>query len=151
MSAPLPLRLSNPLKSLAERYSMDYETLIGHMSEEGRKAYILASIPKKPEDFKAEDRKAVKHKIEFIDKKYGTNGYSIKTVDGESKTQDKGAERYNQRLGVSSLGFFNSEDYSPEALYDMRKVVVSKSVGDVVWRPGQGIVKLGGPTTPGTM
>jgi hypothetical protein len=151
MSAPLPLRLSNPLKKLAEKYSMDYETLLGHMSEEGRKAYILASIPKKPEDFKAEDRKAVKHKIEFIDKKYGTIGQSTKTNDGESKTQDKGAERYNQRLGVSSLGFFNREDYSPEALRDMSKIVVTKSIGDVVWRPGQGIIKLGGPAPPGTV
>jgi hypothetical protein len=151
MSAPLPLRLSNPLKNLAERYSMDYETLLGHMSEEGRKAYILASIPKKPDEFKMEDRKAVKHKIEFLDKKYGTNGQSIKTNDGESKTQDKGAERYNQGVSVSSMGIFNREDYSPEALSNMSKIVVTKSVGDVVWRPGQGIVKLGGPTPPGTM
>ena len=142
MSAPLPLRLSNPLKNLAERYSMDYETLLGHMSEEGRKAYILASIPKKPDDFKAEDRKAVKHKIEFLDKKYGTNGQSIKTNDGESKTQDKGAERYNQGACVSSMGIFNREDYSPEALSNMSKIVVTKSVGDLVWRPGQGLYKL---------
>lgn len=142
MSAPLPLRLSNPLKNLAQRYSMDYETLLGHMSEEGRKAYILASIPKKPDEFKAEDRKAVKHKIEFLDKKYGTNGQSTKTNDGESKTEDKGAERYNQGLIVSSMGVFTSEDYTSEALSNMSKIVVSKSVGDVVWRPGQGLYKL---------
>ena len=142
MSAPLPLRLSNPLKNLAEKYSMDYETLLGHMSEEGRKAYILASIPRKPDEFKMEDRKAVKHKIEFLDKKYGTNGQSTKTNDGESKTQDKGAERYNQGLSVSSVGVFSSEDYSPEALSNMSKVVVTKSVGDLVWRPGQGLYKL---------
>lgn len=142
MSAPLPLRLSNPLKSLAQKYSMDYETLLGQMSEEVRKAYILASIPKKPEEFRMEDRKAVKHKIEFLDKKYGTNGQSTKTDDGESKTQDKGAERYNQGLSVSSLGVFNREDYTPEALSNMSKVVVTKSVGDLVWRPGQGLYKL---------
>jgi hypothetical protein len=142
MSAPLPLRLSNPLKNLAEKYSMDYETLLGHMSEEGRKAYILASIPRKPDEFKMEDRKAVKHKIEFLDKKYGTNGQSTKTNDGESKIQDKGAERYNQGLSVSSVGVFNSEDYSPEALSNMSKVVVTKSVGDLIWRPGQGLFKL---------
>ena len=59
MSAPLPLRFYNPVKSLCEKVNLDYETVIGTgLSSKMREAYVLADIGKELKDI---TKKLLKH------------------------------------------------------------------------------------------
>lgn len=99
MTAPLPLRFCNPVKDLASKYHLDYETLIGNFKV-NRDAFINAEVQKSIDEIKAEDRKFIKHKKEFFDRKYGGTT-TTSTTDGE--TEDTGISRYTAGLLVSTI------------------------------------------------
>ena len=99
MAAPLPLRFSNPVKDLASKYHLDYETIVGQFKI-NREAFINAEVQKPIDEIKAEDRKFIKHKKEFFDRKYGT------TTTGNTEsgtTEDTGISRYTAGLLVSTI------------------------------------------------
>ncbi len=98
MTAPLPLRYYNPVKEMCGKYNLDYETVIGTGLKQTRDAFLCAEIQKPITEIKAEDRKLVKHKKEFFDRKYGS-ATETNTTGGE--TEDKGALRYSEPLSVS--------------------------------------------------
>ena len=99
MAAPLPLRFYNPVKELCKKVNLDYETVIGTgLSPVMREAFICAEIQKPIEDIKAEDRKFIKHKKEFFDRKYGGVVSTPETAGGE--VQDKGRIRYDMGVNV---------------------------------------------------
>jgi len=99
MTAPLPLRFCNPVKDLAVKYHLDYETLVGQMKV-NRDAYLNAELQKPIDEIKSEDRKFLKHKKEFFDRKYGSA--TSTNIDGGA-TEDKGVLRYNEGLLVSTI------------------------------------------------
>ena len=105
MTAPLPLRFQNPVKDLATRYHLDYETLVGQMKV-NRDCFINAEIEKKPDEVikgipsNMEERQNIKHKKQFYEKKYGAT--VTPNVEG-GEAEDKGLDRYNQRLIVEHL------------------------------------------------
>jgi hypothetical protein len=102
MSAPLPLRFHNPIKNLCVKVNLDYETVIcTGLSAKMREAYVNADIEKPLEQIKSDDKKRVKHKIEFLNRKYG--GSDSKTGVTEGEVEDKGAIRYNTGLTVEHL------------------------------------------------
>ena len=99
MAAPLPLRFCNPVKDLAEKYHLDYETLIGQFKI-NRDAFINAEVQKPIEEIKSEDKRFIKHKKEFFDRKYGTT--TTGNIEGGA-TEDKGISRYTEGLLVSTI------------------------------------------------
>ena len=105
MTAPLPLRFQNPVKDLATRYHLDYETLVGQMKV-NRDCFINAEIEKKPEEVikgipsNMEERQNIKHKKQFYEKKYGA---TVTPEISGGETQDKGMDRYKQGLIVEYL------------------------------------------------
>ena len=99
MTAPLPLRFSNPVKELASKYHLDYETLVGNFKI-NRDAFINAEIQKPIEELVSVDRKLIKHKKEYFDRKYGGTT-TPNTTGGE--VEDTGISRYNAGLLVSTI------------------------------------------------
>ena len=153
MTAPLPLRMKNPLKKLCETYHMDYEKVIGNTTVT-RDAFINAEFKDvKPDDVNSKTRNLIKHKIEFFNRKYGS-------VDnqgtGNTETEDKGILRYNEGLIVEHIlpdisGNFPTKDISPylgsiKSITDTETKVnehithkKGSSVSRQVWVPGKGI------------
>ena len=140
MSAPLPLRFYNPVKSLCEKVNLDYETVIGTgLSAKMRETYVLADIPKELKDINSKDRKQVQHKIEFLNRKYG--GVS-QTGTTEGEVEDKGIIRYNAGLTVESIQPDSSQvDKSTPIRYGLEN---SKPIPytrkDMLWCPGKGVI-----------
>ena len=100
MTAPLPLRFYNPVKELCQKVNLDYETVLGNaLSPAMREAYINAEIPKPVSEFRMEDRKAVKRKIEFYNKKYGNGSICKGETEGGAR-EDKGRIRYDAGASV---------------------------------------------------
>jgi hypothetical protein len=99
MTAPLPLRFCNPVKELASKYHLDYETLVGNFKI-NRDALINAEIQKPIEELVSVDRKLIKHKKEYYDRKYGGTT-TPSTAGGE--TEDTGISRYTAGLLVSTI------------------------------------------------
>jgi hypothetical protein len=116
MTAPLPLRFYNPVKELCQKANLDYETVIckGY-SPAMREVFLNADIPKSLDEIKSQDRKLIKHKKEFLDRKYGT-ATTGSTVDGE--TEDKGRIRYDMGVTVEHPLPDECEDNKPKALCD---------------------------------
>jgi hypothetical protein len=105
MTAPLPLRFYNPVKELCKKVNLDYETVIGTSvtNQVIRDAFICSEIQKPVEELKAEDRKFIKHKKDFFEKKYGDrNGISADTA-GSSEAPDTGRSRYDAGITVEHL------------------------------------------------
>lgn len=105
MSAPLPLRFYNPVKELCSKVNLDYETVIGTgiTNKTIRDAYIISEVKKLPTEIQSQDKKLIKHKKEFFDRKYG-DGNSISTGTTEtSETTDKGYQRYNLGANVEYI------------------------------------------------
>jgi hypothetical protein len=142
MTAPMPLRFFNPVKSLCEKVNLDYETVIGTgLSPAMREAYVNADIPKTVDKIDGKDRKQVKHKIEFLNRKYG--GTDSKGVAGEGETEDKGRIRYDLGARVESVLSVDREMDKPEALrnsVENSKPFVYKRTG-VVFVPGRGAIE----------
>jgi hypothetical protein len=101
MSAPLPIRFYNPLKELCKKVNLDYETVVGTgLSKTMRNAYINAEVEKPIDHMKSEDKKMLKHKKEFFDRKYGTVP-TAEITGGE--VEDKGRSRYDMGLIVEHI------------------------------------------------
>jgi len=141
MSAPLPLRLYNPVKILCEKANLDYETVIGvGLSAKMRETYVLADIPKELKDINTKDRNRVQHKIAFLTKKYGGPDSTTGTSEGE--VEDKGRARYDAGLIVESVLPDDREvDQSTTLRPGMEN---SKPIpykrADAIWVPGRGVV-----------
>lgn len=102
MAAPLPLRFYNPVKELCKKVNLDYETVIGTgLSPAMREAFICAEIQKPIEEIKAEDKKFIKHKKEFFNRKYGGELPARETGTGE--VEDKGRVRYDMGVNVEYI------------------------------------------------
>ncbi len=152
MTAPLPLRMKNPVKKLCETYHMDYEKVIAE-TQVTRDACINAEFQCNPTDVNSKTRNLIKHKIDYYNRKYGspdTQG------SGNSETEDKGVLRYQQGLIVEHLlpdvsGNFPTKDISPhlgriENITDTEVTVnetikhkKGSSINRPVWMPGKGI------------
>ena len=146
MTAPLPLRFYNPVKSLCEKVNLDYETVIGTgLSAKMREAYILADIQKELKDIDKKDRSRAQHKIEFLNRKYGGDS---KTGTTEGEVEDKGRIRYDAGLIVESVLPDDSEmDKSTTIRYGLENSKPIKYTRkDMLWCPGKGVIpgsKLG--------
>jgi hypothetical protein len=152
MTAPMPLRFYNPVKDLCAKINLDYETVIGTgLSPSMRSAYVNADIEKPLNLIKQDDKKRVKHKIEFLNKKYG--GTDLKTGTGEGETEDKGRIRYDAGVTVESLLPNDSEvDKQTPIRHGMEN---SKPIpytrADMLWIPGTGVIprnEIGGSYKP---
>ncbi len=140
MAAPLPLRFSNPVKDLASKYHLDYETIVGNFKI-NRDAFINAEIQKPIEEIKSEDRKFIKHKKEFFDRKYGA------TITGNTEsgtTEDTGLSRYSEGLLVSTIWNDISEMDKPSTLSNhlatnpnIKTIHDLPLIGGRAWTPGR--------------
>jgi hypothetical protein len=145
MTAPLPLRFYNPIKGLCAKVNLDYETVIGTSgSSQLREMLINAEIQKLPTEFKSEDRKLIKRKVEYYNRKYGSRElHSGGTETG--KCEDKGALRYTDGLIVEhtpfDAGSSNTSETSPGGLGSSES---SKPAGishaPQRWVPGRGVI-----------
>ena len=141
MTAPLPLRFYNPVKSLCEKVNLDYETVIGTgLSPKMREAYLLADIAKELKDITTKDRNEVQHKIASLNRKYG--GPDSKTGTAEGEVEDKGAIRYNTGLIVESVCPDDCEvDKSTPIRYGLENSKPIKYTRkDMLWCPGKGVI-----------
>lgn len=140
MTAPLPLRFYNPVKSLCEKVNLDYETVIGTgLSAKMRETYVLADIPKELKDIDKKDRSRAQHKIDFLNKKYG--GTNNKTGTGDGEIEDKGRARYDAGLTVEPVQSDNSEvDKSTPIRYGLENRIPIRPRTDPIFVPGKGII-----------
>jgi len=142
MTAPMPLRFFNPVKSLCEKVNLDYETVIGTgLSPAMREVYVNADIPKTVDKIDGKDRKQIKHKIEFLNRKYG--GTDSKGVAGEGETEDKGRSRYDMGARVESVLPDDCKVDKPEtprnSLEDSKPFAYKRT--GVVFVPGRGAIE----------
>lgn len=127
MAAPLPMRFYNPIKELCVKSNLDYETVVGlGFSPKMREAIIAADIQKPLDEIKSEDKKRIKHKKEFMDRKYGG---SPQSGVGEGETEDKGRNRYDLGLIVEPVCSESGEMDKSET--------VSSGVGNGKLAPGE--------------
>jgi hypothetical protein len=143
MTAPLPLRFYNPVKSLCEKVNLDYETVIGTgLSAKMRETYLLADIPKELNEISKKDVKEVQNKLESLNRKYGTES---KTATGaiEGEVQDKGRSRYDAGIIVESVRPDDSEvDQSSPVRYGLENSKPIKYTrADMLWCPGKGVIR----------
>jgi hypothetical protein len=105
MTAPLPMRFSNPIKELCAKVNLDYETVIatGGLSTTTRNALVNAEIPRPIQEYTEEELKQVKRKISEYNNKYGVHGRDVDVTDGKVTVRDKGIERYNMGVSVEYL------------------------------------------------
>ena len=140
MTAPLPLRFYNPVKSLCEKVNLDYETVIGTgLSAKMRETYVMADIPKELKDIDKKDRNRAQHKIDFLNKKYG--GTDSKTGTTEGEIEDKGRVRYDAMLTVEHIQPDDSKvDKSTPIRYGLENTKPIRPREDAVWIPGKGVI-----------
>jgi hypothetical protein len=141
MSAPLPLRFYNPVKSLCQKVNLDYETVIGTgLSAKMRETYLFADIQKELKDINTKDRNRVQHKIAFLNKKYGGELSQRGTAEGE--VEDKGRIRYDAGITVESVLPDDSEvDKSASVRYGLENSEPIKYTrADMLWCPGKGVI-----------
>jgi len=139
----MPLRFYNPVKDLCAKVNLDYETVIGTgLSPAMRTAYVNADIEKPLEQIKAEDKKRAKHKIEFLNRKYG--GPS-QTGTAEGEVEDKGRIRYDAGLTVDTVLPDSGEVDESQTIRNELVVSESKPCAykrtDMLWCPGKGLVR----------
>jgi hypothetical protein len=144
MAAPLPLRFYNPVKDLCKKANLDYETVIGTAVIKTRDAYVNAEIQKPLDQIKSEDRRFVKHKMDFLDRKYGVHtatGGSNAAGSTGGEDEDKGAIRYAAGLIVESICPDTSK--MDESSTTSSSNASGFHIGErrtTVWVPGKGIV-----------
>lgn len=152
MTAPLPLRFYNPVKSLCEKVNLDYETVIGTgLSSAMRETYVLADIPKELNDIGPKDRKRVQHKIDFLNRKYGRT--DSKTGTGEGEVEDKGRIRYDEGATSESILLDDREvDKQASLRYGLENSKpIQYTRADMLWVPGAGVIprnEIGGSNRP---
>jgi hypothetical protein len=140
MSAPLPLRFYNPVKSLCEKVNLDYETVIGTgLSSKMREAYVLADVGKELKDITKKDEKLVQEKMESLNRKYGSVS---KTGTTEGESEDKGRIRYDAGIIVESVCPDSSEVVESTTIrYGMENSKPIKYTRkDMLWCPGKGVI-----------
>jgi hypothetical protein len=142
MSAPLPLRFYNPIKGLCEKANLDYETVIGTgLSAKMREAYVLADIPKELSEIDKKDRKNVQHKVDFLNRKYGTGGDLSKGDSTTGEVEDKGRSRYDAGIVVESICADDLPLGKPEfiryGLENSKPIPYKRKEG--AWIPGKGV------------
>ena len=140
MTAPLPLRFYNPVKSLCEKVNLDYETVIGTgLSAKMREVYVLAEIQKELKDIDKKDRSRAQHKIDSMNSKYGG---LPKTGTTEGEVQDKGRIRYDAGITVESVCPDSSEMDKPTAIrYGLEnRKPIKYTRADMLWCPGKGVI-----------
>jgi len=141
MSAPLPLRFYNPVKSLCEKVNLDYETVIGTgLSPQMREAYLLADIPKELNNINKKDIKEVHNKLESLNRKYGGTDSKARTTEGE--VEDKGRIRYDTGISVESVFPDTSEVVEPNTIrygLENSKSFTYRRKG-LLWCPGKGVI-----------
>ena len=102
MTAPMPLRFYNPVKDLCAKVNLDYKTVIGTgLSPALREAYVNADVPKTLDKIDGKDRKQIKHKIEFLNRKYG--GADSTGIVGAGESEDKGRSRYDMGARIEPV------------------------------------------------
>ena len=141
MSAPLPLRFYNPVKSLCEKVNLDYETVIATgLSSKMQEAFLLADIQKELKDINNKDVRFVQEKLDSFNRKYGGNNSKTRTTEGES--EDKGRIRYDSGLIVEPVCLDNSEvDKSTSLRYGLENSKPIKYTRkDMLWCPGKGVI-----------
>lgn len=99
MTAPLPLRFYNPVKTLCQKANLDYETVIASTvtNKAILEAFINSEVKKPLEEQRFDDRQNLKKQKEFFVKKYGDRTSTTGTQSGDG--EDKGRTRYD--LGIS--------------------------------------------------
>jgi hypothetical protein len=140
MTAPLPLRFYNPVKSLCEKVNLDYETVIGTgLSAKMREAYLFADIAKELKDITTKDRNEVQHKIASLNRKYGGES---KTGTTEGEVEDKGRIRYDAGITVEPVLPDDSQvDKSAPIRYGLENSKPIKYTRkDMLWCPGKGVI-----------
>lgn len=141
----MPLRFYNPVKDLCAKVNLDYETVIGTgLSPAMREAFVNADIQKTLDKIDNKDKKQVKHKIEFLNRKYG--GGDSKTSTTEGTTEDKGRSRYDAELIVEPVLSDNSEvdksSSSSTGLEDSKPSIPFKyQRSGIVFVPGRGAIE----------
>ena len=139
----MPLRFYNPIKGLCEKANLDYETVIGTgLSAKMRETYVLADIPKELSEIDNKDRKKVQHKVEFLNRKYGTGGDISKGDSTTGEVEDKGRIRYDAGITVESICADDLPLGKPEfTRYGLENSKPINYKGkDVIWCPGKGLV-----------
>lgn len=142
MTAPLPLRFYNPVKELCEKVNLDYETVIGTgLSAKMRETYVLADVAKQLEEFDGKDKKRVKLKMEYLNRKYGTGGTDNQTRTTEGEIEDKGILRYNAGITVESVLPDDCEmDKSETVRYGLENRKPIKPRNELIFIPGRGVL-----------
>ena len=99
MTAPLPIRFYNPVKTLCQKANLDYETVIASTvtNKTILEAFINSEVKKPLEEQRFDDRQNLKKQKEFFVKKYGDRISGDGTTSGDVK--DSGRTRYD--LGIS--------------------------------------------------
>lgn len=100
MTAPLPIRFYNPVKTLCQKANLDYETVIASTvtNKTILEAFINSEVKKPLEEQRFDDRQNLKKQKEFFVKKYGDRTDST-SASGAGDVEDKGRSRYD--LGIS--------------------------------------------------
>lgn len=103
MTAPLPLRFYNPVKTLCQKANLDYETVIASTvtNKAILDAFINSEVKKPLEEQRFDDRQNLKKQKEFFVKKYGDRTSTTGTDGGDG--EDKGRTRYDLGLNVEYL------------------------------------------------
>jgi hypothetical protein len=126
MTAPLPMRFSNPIKDLCQRVNLDYETVIANgLSATTRNALLNAEIPKPIQEYTEDELKQVKRKISEYNNKYGIHGRDVEVTDGKLTVTDKGIERYNMGVVIEYLCPDDSKVDESETISDSQKNVTN--------------------------
>ena len=103
MTAPLPLRFYNPVKTLCQKANLDYDTVIASTLTNKTivDAFINSELKKPLEEQRFEDRQNLKKQKEFFVKKYGDRLTGEGAGSGDA--EDKGRIRYDLGLNVEHL------------------------------------------------
>jgi hypothetical protein len=142
MTAPMPLRFYNPVKDLCAKVNLDYETVIGTGLSPGmREAFVNADIPKTLDKIDGKDRKQIKHKIEFLNRKYG--GANTTGIVGAGESEDKGRTRYDMGARTEPVlpdDCKVDESETPRNSMENSNTFTYKRTG-VVFVPGRGAIE----------
>jgi hypothetical protein len=103
MTAPLPMRFSNPIKELCQKANLDYETVISGTTTTLRNALVNADIETPIHEYTEKEKKLVKQKISEYNDKYGIHGRDVEERDGKITVKDKGIERYTMGVDVEYI------------------------------------------------
>ena len=146
MTAPLPIRFYNPVKTLCQKANLDYETVIASTvtNKTILEAFINSEVKKPLEEQRFDDRQNLKKQKEFFVKKYGDRISGDGTTSGDVK--DSGRTRYDLGISVEHILPDDSKVDESSAAQNSNEVVCnSKYSKDAIkhlipkhkWIPGR--------------